>query len=265
MYLRAVHSTYHLPTLYNFIKDHVLGVLTTTCPLKGHPLIQASHIPWVLDQADAQEDDASIRVANGVPLGTLRGHLSRANPQAKALIQAACDTTTIDLDAKRVPRGPIELGEVMVLFTGPIQHYVTPKYYTATKPTTGKVVPTWNYEAVQVYGRITVYPSTTCDIADSFLSKAIEDISHNAELGNGYDGLDGNQKEWLVDDAPKNYIGLLKKAIMGVSIEITSIGGKFKMSQELAAADRAGVIDGFSSSGNEEMAGSVSRWSPAAS
>ena len=44
----------------------------------------------------------------------------------------------------------------MVLFTSPVQHYVTPKFYTATKPATGKVAPTWNYAAVQVYGRLRV-------------------------------------------------------------------------------------------------------------
>lgn len=33
--------------------------------------------------------------------------------------------------------------EVLVLFTSQVQHYVTPKFYTETKPVSGKVVPTW--------------------------------------------------------------------------------------------------------------------------
>ena len=159
-----------------------------------------------------------------------------------------------------IPEGGIELPEeVLIIFTGPIQHYVTPKFYTATKPTTGKVVPTWNYEAVQIYGRVTVYPSTTSDAATRFLSTAISDLSHEAEIAMGYTGNDGKASEWLVDDAPDRYIDLLKKSIVGISIEIRSIGGKFKMSQELGAADRQGVVDGFAALGLGPMAGSVQR------
>lgn len=269
MYLRAVHSTYDLPTLYDFVRTHPLGVLTTTYPLDGHHDIQASHIPWVLDETDLTQgsSDASVRTSVDQPLGTLRGHLARGNPQAKALIQAAHEkaqeegTFSPESGVNRHPDGAVELGEVLILFSGPIQHYVKPKFYTATKPTSGKVVPTWNYEAVQAYGKITVYPSTTSTIAEDFLAKAISDISHHAERASGFDGQDGKPSEWLVSDAPDNYIGLLKKAIVGVSIEITSIGGKFKMSQESIEADRQGVIDDFRKIGAQDMADSVAKWS----
>uniref|UniRef100_UPI0038F74B12 FMN-binding negative transcriptional regulator n=1 Tax=Streptomyces niveiscabiei TaxID=164115 RepID=UPI0038F74B12 len=56
------------------------------------------------------------------------GHLARANPQWKAAA----------------------IGEAMVLFSGP-DAYVTPSWYE-TKRETGKVVPTWNYQAVHAYG-----------------------------------------------------------------------------------------------------------------
>lgn len=32
--------------------------------------------------------------------------------------------------------------DVMVIFNGPAHHYVTPKFYSESKPATGKVVPT---------------------------------------------------------------------------------------------------------------------------
>lgn len=57
--------------------------------------------------------------------------------------------------------------------------------------------------------------------------------------------LDGN-KTWKVSDAPTSYVDLLKKAIIGIEIQITSLGGKYKMSQELSEGDREGVINGFS-------------------
>ena len=42
--------------------------------------------------------------------------------------------------------------EAVAIFAG-LDHYVTPSWY-GTKRETGKVVPTWNYEAVHVHGRL---------------------------------------------------------------------------------------------------------------
>lgn len=55
-----------------------------------------------------------------------------------------------------------------------------------------------------------------------------------------------------MNDSPDSYIALLKKAIIGIEIEIESIAGKFKMSQELAKGDREGVIKGFEALGTDE-------------
>jgi len=151
IYLRAVHSTSHLPKLYEFIRKNALGLLSTLLPYGEHPLIQSSHIPWIIEAPNYEDDgdeDALAREAKGLPLGVLRGHLSRANPQAKAIIEAAQKQAGAKPDANgrmRFLDGPVTLPEeVLVMFTG-IEHYVTPKFYTATKPATGKVVPTWNY------------------------------------------------------------------------------------------------------------------------
>jgi transcriptional regulator len=59
------------------------------------------------------------------------------------------------------------------------------------------------------------------------------------------------EKPWQVDDAPASYIELLRKAIIGVQIEITDIGGKYKMSQESSAGDQQGVIEGFEALGSD--------------
>ena len=45
---------------------------------------------------------------------------------------------------------------------------------------------------------------------------------------------------------------LLKKAIVGLEIEVTSLGGKWKMSQELKEGDRMGVVEGFEALGTDE-------------
>src|SRR3546814_966464 len=77
----------------------------------------ATPLPMILDETEA---------ANGV----LYGHVARANPQWKTPVT----------------------GEAMAIFMGP-DAYVSPSWY-ATKQETGKVVPTWNYVAVHVYGPV---------------------------------------------------------------------------------------------------------------
>ncbi|KAF2230747.1 putative transcriptional regulator [Viridothelium virens] len=276
MYLRQVHANNYLPTLFSFLQTNPLGVLNTAIPSPDHPLIQASHIPWVFDFPTEYDSttpatdpslDAAWRASNGKPLGRLRGHMARANPQAKALIAAAVQasgsskTNLVDeAGSGQLPDQPVTLqDEVLVLFTGPISHYVTPKFYTSTKPATGKVVPTWNYEAVQAYGQITVFPSTTSDVSTTFLQEAIEDLSRQEELGMGF-GQANSKGDWKVKDAPEKYITLLKKSIVGVQVDVKRLGGKFKMSQEIGEGDRKGVVQGFQEIGETHMAGSVQRW-----
>lgn len=136
--------------------------------------------------------------------------------------------------------------EVMVLFTSPVQHYVTPKFYVETKPSTGKVVPTWDYAAVQAYGVATVYFDTSSPETGAYLTKQINDLTLLAEEGiMQYDGEDGRKSAWTINEAPDSYVELLKKAIIGIEIEVTEMAGKWKMSQELAKGDREGVIQGF--------------------
>lgn len=233
MYLRAVHAEKHLPTLRAFIRANPLGIFTTAIDSPNFPFLQSSHIPWLLD---VQDDDSETE------LGVLRGHMARANPQSKSLIEHLSSSSG---DSAGGPR-KLER-DVMVLFNGPAHHYVTPKFYVDTKPATGKVVPTWNYAAVQVYGKLSVYFDTKDQSTDAFLSKAIADLSQSAETQ-----IMGYERPWQVGDAPGNFIDLLKKAIIGIEIEITDMGGKWKMSQEMKEGDNQGVEDGFNALGTEE-------------
>lgn len=142
--------------------------------------------------------------------------------------------------------GAVQLsGEVLVLFNGPVHHYITPKFYTESKPATGKVVPTWNYSAVQAYGKATVFLDSSPE-STNFLSSQIDALSDHAESTlMGHTGTDGRLGPWKVADAPERYISLLQKAIIGIQVDITRLEGKFKMSQEMGAGDRAGVVEGF--------------------
>jgi predicted FMN-binding regulatory protein PaiB len=153
MYLRAVHAEFDIPTLRKFIRDNPLGTLITAFQSKTFPSIQCTHLPWLLDVTDEGSD---------TELGNLRGHFAKANPHCQAIVE--------DVQTRGPSNGSLEQ-EVCVLFNGPIHSYVTPKFYVETKPKTGKVVPTWNYSAVQAYGKATFYFDTKNPDTISFLQK----------------------------------------------------------------------------------------------
>ncbi|TFK45849.1 putative transcriptional regulator [Heliocybe sulcata] len=218
MYLRAVHAEHHIPTLRCFIRENPLGILTTAIESPDFPLLQSSHIPWILDVEDESSE---------TEMGVLKGHMARANPQAKAIIES-------------VASGEVLEKEVLILFNAPAHHYVTPKFYVETKPATGKVVPTWDYAAVEVYGRARIYHSSSSPDTAAFLSSQITALSEFAETS-----IMGYDRPWSVGDAPAGYIEVLKKAIIGIEVRIERMGGRWKMSQEMGLKDRQGVIEGF--------------------
>lgn len=244
MYLRTDHVETHIPTLRQFVHDNPLGIITTAIPSKTHPLIQSSHVPWILDVEDAFSE---------TEFGVLRGHMARANPQSKAIVDQL--SKSVEQNGVHAEGSQYLEEEVLVLFNSPVHSYVTPKFYLETKPATGKVVPTWNYAAVQVYGKARIYHDSKSEATTSYLQKQISDLTVMSETQ-----IMGYKKPWTLDEAPASYVDLLRKAIIGVEIEITRLEGKFKMSQERPVGDRNGVIDGFTDLGTDagrELAGLV--------
>ena len=118
--------------------------------------------------------------------------------------------------------------ESLAIFNS-VDGYVSPSFY-ATKPETGKVVPTWNYEAVHAYGRLEI-------IEDP--AQLLEIVTR---LTNRYE--EPREKPWQVSDAPDDYIAMQLKGIIGVRLHITRLIGARKLSQNKTPADRAGVIAG---------------------
>jgi transcriptional regulator len=245
MYIRPIHAELNVPALHSFIRENPLGLFTTAIKHPTIATIQTTHIPWVLDTDDSIDwsDADADAAANADPaqrptgsLGVLRGHIARANPQTKVMIDASSHTPSTSGQ-------PIaELSEeVLILFNSPYHSYVSPRYYKETKPDTGKVVPTWNYSAVQVYGRCRIHHSGPQ--AASFLQKQVNDLTNHNEPRSG--------GSWKVGDAPERYVELLKKGIIGIEITIERIEGRFKMSQESNGGDWTGVRDGFKEMGGE--------------
>jgi len=56
---------------------------------------------------------------------------------------------------------------------------------------------------------------------------------------------------WSVDDAPEAFVAGQVRGIVGIEIEIASLDGKWKASQNRSEADRGGVADGLHELGTE--------------
>lgn len=161
------------------------------------------------------------------PFGTLRGHLARGNPQWREFSDEVA---------------------ALVIFRGP-QAYITPSWY-ATKGETGRVVPTWNYMAVHAYGRLTTFDDA------GRLKSLVTALTDRQEKN-----LDAR---WRVDDAPADFIDRQLKGIVGIELAIHHLEGKWKLSQNRNAADRAGVIEGLAAMAGPDaakMADTMSRMS----
>jgi transcriptional regulator len=148
------------------------------------------------------------------PFGTLHGHIAKANPQGRG--------TAADMDA-------------LAMFLGP-DAYISPSLY-ATKRVTGQVVPTWNYVAVHAYGPISFY-----DDPDRLLA-LVTRLTETHESP--------RPEPWAVSDAPADYTRARLNGIVGFEIPLSRLEGKWKMSQNQPAENRASVVAGLE---NREVA-----------
>ncbi|MGG7516635.1 FMN-binding negative transcriptional regulator [Allorhizobium undicola] len=178
--------------LLSFIEGHPLGLLISS----GASGLIANPVPFFLRRSE--EGEGACLVA----------HLAKANPQWQILAQGA---------------------EVLVVFSG-ANHYVSPGWY-ATKRETGKVVPAWNYQLVQVRGHARVHHDP------EWLLAQVEQLTGQKEAH--------RQEAWAVNDAPEAFLAGQFKGIVGIEIEITSLEGKLKASQNRSPADREGVVSGL--------------------
>jgi transcriptional regulator len=66
-------------------------------------------------------------------------------------------------------------------------------------------------------------------------------------------------RPWSVNDAPPDYIAAMLRAIVGIEIPLSSLRGKWKMSQNQPATNREGVAAGLRDQGSEEAL-AVAAW-----
>lgn len=190
----------YIPATFSETDTEVLSGLIAQHPLgmlftAGTSGLMVSTIPFMY----LLKDSRPVLVA----------HLAKANPHWKELV---------------------DLKECLVVFRG-AENYVTPDWYPSKK-TTHKVVPTWNYEVVQVKGVPHVIESV------DWLRNQVAELTSSLECK--------REMPWRVTDAPTDFIDNQLKAIVGLEIEITDIKGKWKMSQNRTPEDSRGVVEGLS-------------------
>lgn len=145
--------------------------------------------------------DAEKRIATG--------HIARANPHWK-----------------------LGDGKALLVLAG-AESYVTPAWYPS-KAEHGKAVPTWNYEAAHLTGRVEWFDDA------ARLEAVVRDLSALHETGRA--------EPWTLSEAPRPYIDALLRGIVGVSLHVERIEAKRKLSQNKSEADFSGVVAGLGAS-----------------
>jgi transcriptional regulator len=191
MYVPPHSRESRVPVLQEAVERIRFGTLVTYSGGSLH----ATHLPMTIDPAAG-------------PNGVLIGHIARNNPQWQHADERVAGIAS---------------------FLGP-HFYVTPTWY-ATKAATGKVVPTWNYIAVEARGNVRFFDDR---------ERLLEIVERLTDLQEAQ-----REPQWAVADAPTSYIDAMLGAIIGLEMPIEALEGAWKLGQHRSAADRNGVAQGI--------------------
>lgn len=125
-------------------------------------------------------------------------------------------------------------GEALVVFSGP-HGYVSPNWYADPQQ-----VPTWNFVSVQVRGPAVLHPDT----------EEIQDILERLTARHEADF----PAPWTMDKMDADRRLRMLRAVVGFHIDMIDVQGKFKLSQNRSAEDRATVAAGLAQRGCTELA-----------
>lgn len=126
-----------------------------------------------------------------------------------------------------------QVGPVLAVF-GPVDHYVSPTWYPS-KAEDHRTVPTWNYLVAHARGELVVHDDR------KWTRAAVARLTNAMESG--------REQPWRVGMAPREYVESELDDIVGISIRVTSLTGKFKVSAARSEADRVGASDGIERDG----------------
>ena len=201
MYVPEHFSEKRTEVIRDIIERYSLGTLVTM----GSNGLDANPIPFELVELDGDR-------------GLLRAHVARANP---------------------VHQEVADLSDVLVVFRA-TDAYISPNWYPS-KHETHKLVPTWNYQVVNLYGTIKFLDD------EKFLRAVV------GRLTKAHETKAEGERAWRMSDAPPDYMDAMLKSIVGLEIEVTRVVAKFKLSQNREERDRINAADELGRRGEPEL------------
>lgn len=208
MYTPAHFANTDPLALQHLLRTHPLGILVT----HSADGLDANHLPFEFDPARGA-------------LGTLNGHVARANPVWRQCADGA---------------------EVLVIFRG-VAGYISPNWYPS-KHQAHRQVPTWNYEAVHAHGYLTVHDD------ERFVRGVVARLTRTHEAQ--------EPRPWTMGDSAPGYIDAMLQAIVGIEITVTRIEAKAKLSQNRDLRDREGAITALRQRGDSALADAMEQTLP---
>lgn len=190
------------------------------------------HIPKAFEIADQEEVMAFIQAnAFGQLISNSNGQIVSSHipfllsdDQQTLFAHMAINNTQLDgLD-----------GQEMLITLEGAHDYISPSWYEAGG------VPTWNYQAVHIYGTAKTFNDT------DRLKVLVDGLSAKYEAQ--------FERPWQPD-----YKAAMLKAIVGVEVSINDIQCKYKFSQNKSFEDQANVIQQLRKLGSEQLADEMER------
>jgi transcriptional regulator len=161
-----------------------------------------------------------ISQGNGRPLATHLPFVLDQNESGKAIISG--HIAKANSQWKAIP----EQGEVLVMFQGP-HAYISSSWYNHEN------VPTWNYLAVHVYGKIKIIEGE-------------ELLNHLKKLTDTYES--GRPNRVSVEGMSLEYLESQVRALVGFEIQITEVQASAKLSQNRDQTNLQNIITELSKS-----------------
>lgn len=173
--------------------------------------IEVNNCGQLISQVDSRLFSTHLPFLVNKEESKLVGHLAKANPQHIT----------------------IEEQEVLATFQGS-HDYISPSWFETP------AVPTWNYQAVHVYGHCKVIdePEQIADIVDALTNQ------HESAF----------DTPWQPD-----YRVAMLKAIVGIEITIDEIQAKYKFSQNRSEQDQQQIVEGLETRGSTGLVGEMRR------
>ena len=206
MYVPKSFEQSNIAEMHALLAAHPLATLVSL----DNQRLNANHIPLEI-------------LPDPGPLGTLAGHVARAN----ALGHSSGNNA-----------------EVLAIFHGE-QSYISPSWYP-TKAITHKAVPTWNYVVVHAYGKL-----RTIDDRQWLMDHLSRVVAKQEAIVT---------PPWSLGEAPEEFVGNIISGIVGIEITLTELVGKWKVSQNRPNDDKAGVAAELQKLGLLEMASQVEKY-----